>query len=350
MSPAGESRILGPVGSAPVNSAVEPSLAQLVFAATGARAVGPGRTLQSLWSGYGEIQRVELDTSGPRSVIVKRVAPPSPSPGWHAKTRRSHERKLRSYAVEMAWYQQYAAELGPECRVPRALACHSNGAEWLFVLEDLDGAGYPARRRFQGPRLDSVAVEQCLTWLARFHARFLGVAPRELWTTGTYWHLETRPDELESMTNRRLRAAAAALDERLSGAKFRSFVHGDAKIENFCFPARKASNAGVAAVDFQYVGGGAGIKDVAYFFSSIWGADECETEADEPLDYYFARLVEALGQRVTPLALEALEHEWRSLYPVAWADFYRFLDGWAPGHAEDHAYSERMLHEALGQL
>lgn len=328
----------------------DPWLEQLVLAATGARAAGPWSTLQSLWSGYGEIRRVELDISEPRSVIVKRVSPPSPAKRWDDATRRSHDRKLRSYAVEMAWYQRFAARLGPECRVPRALSCHSDGEQWVFVLEDLDRAGYSARRRFLDPRLDAVAVEQCLAWFARFHANFLGAAPEGLWTTGTYWHLDTRPDELRSMTHRGLRSAAAALDRRLSEAKHRSFVHGDAKIENFCFPAPDAGISGVAAVDFQYVGGGAGIRDIAYFFSSIWGSTECETQAADALAYYFGRLVDALGQRLTPLAAEALEQEWRSLYPMAWADFYRFLDGWAPGHAEDHAYSERMIHAALAGL
>ena len=328
----------------------EPWLAQLVLDATGAHVLGPGRPLQSLWSGYGEIRRVELDASDLGSVIVKRVSPPSPSCDWDEATRRSHARKLRSYAVEMAWYQGFAASLGADCRVPRALGCHNDGEQWLFVLEDLDRAGYPSRRRFLDPRLDSAAIEQCLTWLAHFHARFLGATPGELWSTGTYWHLDTRPDELKIMTNRRLQAAAAALDGRLNAATFRSFVHGDAKVENFCFPAQGAGANDVAAVDFQYVGGGPGIRDIAYFLSSIWGSAECEAQAADALAFYFGRLVAALGARLTPLAAEALEQEWRALYPVAWADFYRFLDGWAPGHAENHAYSERMLHEALAGL
>ncbi|HEY6724689.1 MAG TPA: phosphotransferase [Polyangiaceae bacterium] len=329
---------------------VEPWLEQLVLNATGARGAGPWHTLQSLWSGYGEIQRVDLDGSEHPSVIVKRVAPPSPAQRWDAATRRSHERKLRSYAVEMAWYQSFAVRLGAGCRVPKALACRNDGKRWGFVLEDLDQAGYSERRSYLDPRLDAASVERCLAWLAHFHATFLGATPQRLWATGSYWHLDTRPDELRAMTRRRLRAAAHELDGRLKHAKFQSFVHGDAKIENFCFPARGTSTLEVAAVDFQYVGGGPGIRDIAYFFSSIWGSAECERHAADALSYYFAELSNALGARLTPLAAEALEQEWRSLFPVAWADFYRFLDGWAPGHAEDHAYSERMIHAALAGL
>jgi Ser/Thr protein kinase RdoA (MazF antagonist) len=231
--------------------------------------------------------------------------------------------------------------------VPALFASHAQDEQWVFVLEDLDAAGYPSRRH----QLDAIDVQQCLTWLARFHATFLGTAPERLWKTGTYWHLSTRPDELARMTNRRLKTAAAAIDLRLNRAGFQSLVHGDAKLENFCFPMRGASSElGVAAVDFQYVGGGAGIKDVAYFFSSIWESAECEAQAADALDFYFEVLRVALGARLTRSEANALEQEWRTLYPMAWADFSRFLEGWAPGHFERHAYSQRLTEQALTAL
>lgn len=327
------------------------SLERLVLDATGARAIAGRHTLQSLWSGYGEIQRVELEPPELRSVIVKRVAPPTPPKGGAES--RSHARKLRSYAVEMAWYGHFASRLGAQCspkapcRVPALLACHAQGEQRVFVLEDLDAAGYPSRRH----RLDATDVQECLTWLARFHATFLGTPPERLWKTGTYWHLGTRPDELARMTNRRLKTAAAAIDERLNRAGFQSLVHGDAKLENFCFPARGASRElGVAAVDFQYVGGGAGIKDVAYFFSSIWESAECEAQAADALNFYFEALRVAVSTRLTRSEANALEQEWRTLYPVAWADFCRFLEGWAPGHFARHAYGQRMTDQALMAL
>ena len=43
----------------------------------------------------------------------------------------------------------------------------------------------------------------------------------------------------------------------------------------------------------------------------------------------------------------ALEAEWRSLYPVAWADFERFMLGWNPHHKKLTAYSERMTQRAI---
>gem|GEM_PF-6732341 len=55
------------------------------------------------------------------------------------------------------------------------------------------------------------------------------------------------------------------VDRLLGQARFQTLVHGDAKHDNFCLAARAN---GAAAVDFQYVGRGPGIKDVAYFLAS----------------------------------------------------------------------------------
>lgn len=37
-----------------------------------------------------------------------------------------------------------------------------------------------------------------------------------LWEVGTYWHLETRPDEWEQMGNIALKDAATAIDKKTS--------------------------------------------------------------------------------------------------------------------------------------
>ena len=227
--------------------------------------------------------------------------------------------------------------------MPEAIAIERNDAGWVFVLEDLDAAGFGER----ASSLTDGRLDACLRWLAAFHARFLGVAPEGLWPVGTYWHLATRPDELAAMDDPELRDAATVLDARLNECAFQTFVHGDAKVANFCFGTTPSGEDVVAAVDFQYVGGGCGIKDVAYFFSSCLSDEACEARADELLDRYFGFLRTALDSD-SDVDVDALEAEWRALYPAAWADFHRFLAGWAPGHWKIHDYTRRMTTLALG--
>ena len=279
-------------------------------------------------------------------MIAKRVRPPAQVAhprGWASE--RSHQRKLRSYEVEASWYRHHAPSLGAEARVPACYAAEAREGGFLFVLEDLDAAGYPERR----VSLALHEVQACLRWLAHFHARFArrvapgGEPPRGLWPVGTYWHLETRPDELEAMEPGPLRDAAGALDGALRACAHQTLVHGDAKVANFCF---SPDGARVAALDFQYVGGGCGMKDVAYLLSCL-GAAHCERHAEAHLDLYFQVLRQALP---ADLEADALEREWRAMWPLAWADFERFLAGWAPHHAKRDRFAARMTQRALDAL
>ena len=139
----------------------------------------------------------------------------------------------------------------------------------------------------------------------------------------------------------RLREAAPIIDEKLNTCEYKTFVHGDAKLANFCF----AEDGQVGGLDFQYVGGGCGMKDVAYFIGSCLNESECEHLEAQILDTYFERLQSEIGGRN-----EALEREWRSLYRVAWADFHRFIKGWSPGHWKINSYSERITAEVINSL
>lgn len=319
------------------------SILTRVCAVTGARAVQRAERIQRLWSGYGELARVWLDGAAQPSVIVKLVQPQAASPTrLNAEQQRSHARKLRSYAVELRFYKQYAARCGDACRVACPLHCEQIGDAWLFVLEDLDAAGFSERRG----QLPLHGARACLDWLASFHATFIGDPPAELWPMGTYWHLDTRPDELARSNDPQLRAAAPWLDARLREARYRTLLHGDAKVENFCFTPELRR---VAAVDFQYVGGGTGVQDVAYFMGSCLDDRTCETHALALLDHYLASLRRALVAKRADLDATALEAEWRELYPIAWADFARFMSGWAPQLDARTGYAGRMTSQALNQ-
>jgi hypothetical protein len=272
--------------------------------------------------------------------VVKHVRVPTAARhprGWNSSA--SHERKVRSYEIEAAWYQQWGDQCGDACRVPEFLAFERDGDEVLIVLEDLDAAGFPVRLR----SLEWGQVEICLRWLANFHATFMGATPHGLWEVGTYWHLETRAEELAVLDDAGLKSAAGAIDARLSKAKYQTLVHGDAKLANFCFSEDGGS---VAAVDFQYVGGGCGMKDVAYFVGSCMDERECEQREAQLLDLYFGELREALEE----VDADAVIAEWRDLYPLAWTDFHRFLKGWSPGHWKINSYSERLVREVVASL
>jgi len=315
-----------------------------VLAATGAREVSRLERVQSLWSGYGEIVRLELTGAPMATTILKFVEFPTESHhpyGWHNDF--SHRRKVHSYEVEMHFYEQWASRCGEMCRVPRCLDVRTLGEEHMLLLEDLDAAGFPQRKRSLGRE----GVEACLRWLANFHATFMDEAPAGLWEVGTYWHLATRPDERAAMPDGALKDAAAAIDARLNGCRLKTVLHGDAKLENFCFSADAER---VAAVDFQYAGGGCGMKDVAYFLGSCLGARRCEQWEGELLDCYFSELSAALHRSGKSVDMRALEAEWRELFPLAWADFDRFLLGWQPGHWKINGYSRRQVEKALALL
>ena len=310
-----------------------------VRSVTGAAEARWAGELQSLWRGYGAIARVTLIGAAIPSVVVKVVDPP-PTPR-DADEAFAHRRKLRSYQVETAWYRDRQELLTPGLRLPAYVSHHQDGDRLLLALEDLDAAGFPGRRR----HLSRDELHACLGWLARFHAASLGASTDGLWPTGSYWHLATRPAELRATTDAALREAAPLIDARLSAARYQGLIHGDTKAANFCFGEGR-SPVRVAAVDFQYVGGGCGVKDVACFLS-YRGARESVMRGH--LDAYFAALREALAARgVDPAPVEA---EWRALYPLAWADYHRFLAGWAPTHWKlTVGYGRRLVREALAAL
>mgnify|MGYP001825045745 FL=1 len=317
-----------------------------VLATTGAQSIRSATVIQSLWNGYGEIVRLELQGGGYPSVILKHIKLPeadSHPRGWN--TARSHNRKIRSYQVEASWYQHYAHQCDSDCPVPGCLAVDVVENETVLVLQDLDAAGFDRRK-------ETVAIggiHACLDWLASFHATFLNSPADGLWECGSYWHLDTRPDELAALEDVDLREAASAIDQQLRHCRYQTLVHGDAKLANFCFTA-DSPTPGVAAVDFQYVGQGCGMKDVAYFLGSCLSEDECAAMERQLLDYYFSSLRQRGTEKQPGVDTNELEREWRGLFDVAWADFHRFLKGWSPGHWKINSYSEQLTRRVIERL
>ncbi|TCI01710.1 DUF1679 domain-containing protein [Corallincola luteus] len=319
---------------------------------TGAERLAEVTPIQSLWGGLGELFRVSLvhvdsmsdNTNIPQfsSVVVKHIlfrAPVDHPRGWNSDL--SFQRKMRSYDVEQHWYQTYADSCLPACRVPRCLFVERRADEMLLVLEDL-AIDFP--ELVEAPNV--LQIEACIYWLANFHARFLDQAADGLWPVGGYWHLDTRPDELAAMTDLRLQQAAPALDRAIKQCRYQTLIHGDAKLANFCF---SADGKRAAAVDFQYVGQGPGIKDLMLFISSAVPPALCEEWQEPLLDTYFRFLFEALQRQGKTAVVDwpALEQEWRFMFAITWADFQRFVQGWCPDHWKINDYSRSITEQAL---
>lgn len=340
--------------------------------------VRAARPLGTLWAGYGTITEVETDDEGSRTLIVKEVHPP-------ASSGVSHERKLRSYQAEAAFYEQVAPRLPPDsvCHVPRCLGVHS-------TLHSVDGsaAGGSADSgrmqlvmsdlRVDYPRscgsLDEAHTKAALSWLAAFHAACWGAdaAALGLWEEGCYWHLSTRLEELEEIGRewRALQAAAHELDRRLAQTPWRTLCHGDFKSANLQFSDSRSAPV-CAAVDFQYCGGGSGLKDVVYLLASAASPRLVQGGGEEALlRFYHAELMQGLralaasgssdanasggvgtvgcpakaAQAVEGYTFEALQADWQ----LAVCDYVRFMAGW--GFWGNTSWASARARECLAQL
>lgn len=315
-------------------------LEQQILRSTGATRVCQLNRMQTLWSGYGDIVQAELAGGKYPSVVIKHVRFPKPADhprGWQSDF--AHERKLASYQVELNWYRHYRQRCSRECDMPTLIWSGSSEDSLTLIMEDLT-TRYPVCPEAIG--LQQVAV--VLRWLAHFHATNLAVLPERLWSVGTYWHLATRPEEYRAMPDSELKGAAGLIDTALNACQYQTLVHGDAKLANFCF---SDDGQAVAAVDFQYVGAGCGMKDVAYFFSSCLSSEDCTLNEAALLNEYFATLCSAIGDHLTADRKAELVDEWRTMYDVAWADFHRFLDGWSPDHWKMTAHLKTKTKQAL---
>jgi len=233
---------------------------------------------------------VHSDSTPPVSVIAKRVQWKDASPD---KMGIGDRRKRDSYVVEANFYGNGHAEklwrVG--CKVPRALLVRSRHDGITIVMSKLQG---------QPGELGEKQTRAVLAWLARMHAEFWGsradAAVRDgLAPQGSYWYLDTRPDELAAMSTRglegRLRLAARAIDERLKSDPLQTICHGDAKAANMLF-----DDVEPLLCDFQYCGRAPPSKDLAYFLAC--GSNVCNALQQRRLiEHYHAELSRELAAR-----------------------------------------------------
>lgn len=299
--------------------------------------------VQSLWSGYGQIVRCKSQVAN-HYYIVKVIVPSKANDhprGWGSAI--AHQRKLTSYQVESSFYQHYADLTDQYCKVPKLFHASVEEKQILLVMEDLNHTGYNLRKK-DAKWHDIVPA---IKWLAYFHACFMNREVNRLWPTGTYWHLATRQDEFLAMPDSEYKDKASVIDSVLNKANFKTLVHGDAKFENLCF---HSNGKQVAAVDFQYAGQGTGVKDLAYLVGSCLTNEQLFEYDSLIIDEYLLHLNQALRHYHVVLDTDALNEEVRRLYPVAWADFYRFLLGWNPNSWKMNEFMQIKSKEGLELL
>jgi fructose-1,6-bisphosphatase/inositol monophosphatase family enzyme len=317
---------------------MQDNLRRQILELTQAREIAKVELIQPLWNHYGTLSRVFLNGSSYASVIIKHIRIPtqeSHPKGFIGSL--SKQRKIRSYEVETNWYLRYNQRVNHLSPTPKCLGVIADDHERCIILEDLFTLGYT--RLLNSPSWHTLTIG--LKWLAQFHGQFIGSSTEGLWPCGTYWHLATRPEEWANIQGSKLHYFAPLLDARLRTCRFQTIVHGDAKLANFCFLDDLSM---VAAVDFQYVGRGCGMRDVAYFVGSCLSQSECEHRETDILELYFSELRSCLSAKIDSTELET---EWRTLYSVAWADFQRFMLGWSPQHHKLTAYSDAMSKKAI---
>ncbi len=304
--------------------------------------------VQALWSGYGEVARYCIPANQKKGIeqsfIVKHVELPDISShprGWNTSI--SHKRKIDSYKNEERFYAHYAHLCDAHCYVPKYLGSLKIHEPYPILLEDLNTLGFCRR-------MDSANLEQVrlgIRWLAYFHARFIDLAVDDLWPVGSYWHLATRLDEYEAMSEGKLKQAAEEIDSQVNCARYQTLVHGDAKIANFCWHQLESD---LAAIDFQYVGSGIGVKDLMYFLGSCLSDVQLEKHGDDIVDTYFKLFHQALKHYKKEIDGYEVEQQWRALYPLTWADFHRFLLGWHPQHIKINHYMQSQTEIALANI
>ena len=271
-------------------------------------------TVCTLWSGMGHIYRIKCPDQ--KQIIVKHVAAPRKNQSFGDK------RKADSYQVEANFYENLAENLieNGVC-LPKPLLVERNAGkgknEIVIAMAHVESEA-------EMDLSTDEPLKAVLTWLAALHASHWLVSDETihdlgLQMVGTYWHLDTRPEEHESMPTKgwegRLKLAARAIDERLKIDPFQCIIHGDAKDANVLY-----NGESVYMCDFQYCGKGPPSKDLAYFFCSTLAPDD-EAAA---LVYYLEQLTLRVPPNTTLPNLEQLQES----VELAYCDFYRFMSGW----------------------
>jgi hypothetical protein len=296
-------------------------------------------TIASLWAGYGKVTSLKVITpSNTIPLIVKRVQPRNIQ-----DTSVSNMRKVKSYHNEAQFYRNLAPVLNHlteekkiQCHVPKAYKIEDDDTSFTFLLSDLSDTFHC--RSLSGRQEN----EQTIEFLAAFHAAFyLYEIPESMWRDGGYWHLQTRWDEWESISEPIFKTSAKAVDDFMrNDTEFHTLVHGDFKEANILF-----GDSVCGVVDYQYTGLGYGAKDlVMWIVSSLDSRTFNQLGEEKILRTYATSLKRNL------IAIGILSHDEiekiasiRNItkqYELAIVDYVRFMCGWGFwGSNSDYAWN-----------
>ncbi|CEI69324.1 hypothetical protein FVEN_g3933 [Fusarium venenatum] len=351
------------------------------------------RELQTLWAGYGDICALTARPADSKAaaavrhlahargsnntffLILKLISPP-PGP-----TDEGHLRKILSYDVEQYFYEHVAPHLEEDTAVAHCLTSSWKSKHDGGELKDLTATiltdlrvKFPVeggQRSVLGPR----QVQSALEWLARFHSSSWKSLPpnlddyllppmdefkrretqtggAKLWLNGGYTYLATRRSEYNSLAVDTYsewseafctplqgpgKSMAELVAEFLTptGRPFETLIHGDVKSENL-FTTESGEN--VCFFDFQYVGLGLGVCDLAKLFTCSVPLDMLTDKPSIPHEMAMDHGEEALlylyhetllGRR--PADKGPFDYEWDTFvrhWECALVDWCRFQASW----------------------
>lgn len=355
--------------------------------------------IQSLWAGYGQIARIMAtsdQSTAPESHIIKLVTPPPARVDDEG-----HLRKILSYQVEQYFYSQLAPQM--PTYIPVATCLNSVNKKnpdgtsiTAMILSDLKHV-YPVageKRETSSP----IQAKAALHWLSAFHGfwwsrveslnrsslvlppleeaqRNLGdSAEKTVWLNGGYTYLATRQKEYDRLTKDRQSEWSLPLTRTIGNSTlsiaemvatflapnpsspggrgaiqdYQTLIHGDVKSENFF---SSLSGEEVAFYDFQYVGLGLGVCDLAKLFTCSIPLRMLVPETNVPrelamqdgekqlLRVYWQRLVEESGKNY---AWDTFIRHWE----IALVDWLRFQASW--GFWGNTAWLEARVRSILG--
>ncbi|CAK3962892.1 Hypothetical predicted protein [Lecanosticta acicola] len=340
--------------------------------------VGSCKVLQSLWAGYGVTARINA-TPCPapqgglaRTLILKYISPPS-----GREHDEGHFRKVISYQVERHFYEHLAEELPGEIAIAECLgSCAVGGEGVALLLEDL-GESFRVAGEKRGV-LNATQVRAAVRWLGEFHGFWWGRVANEgtreemrrppleeakmagerdgVWLNGGYTYLATRRKEYDSLRgdsssewSERLclplpQAQGRSITELVAQvlapspkpssqsriAKYETLIHGDVKSENLF---TTLSGHEVAFFDFQYVGLGLGVCDLAKLFTcSVPISMLCTASDPMPhaldLDAGERELLHAYRKAIDPKGKMYPSQELERHWQTALVDWLRFQASW----------------------